>query len=61
MLLAKHPLPNFGALDGNDAARSHQIKIQRDSARNKTWGAHAPCPNLEIYNARFVHFFKGPR
>ena len=51
-----HGLPNFGALDRNDAARPHQIKIESDAARNKPRRAHAPCPHLEIYNACFVHF-----
>jgi hypothetical protein len=54
-------LPNFGALNRNDAARPHQIKIESDAACNKPWRVHAPCPNLEIYDACFVHFFQGSR
>ena len=50
-------LSNFGTPDRNDAARPHQIKIERDAARNKPGRAHAPCPTLEIYNPRFVHLF----
>ena len=59
VFIAEHLLQNFGPLDGNNAARPHQIKIESNAASNKPRGAHAPYPRLEIYNARFVHFFLG--
>ena len=52
-------MPNFRALDRNNAARPNQIKLQGDTLRDQTRCTHAALPYLESYDTSLVKFFEG--